>query len=133
MACTETGLGDVMSKSEREAATRVGRPRLADQPLTNAERSRRRRQRMRAQGVKVQSVTITPELEQGLLAVLNLLDTKKSADENIAAVLDQMCLEPTKKVLVEAFADPNEKPLARLIALAGALGVQAAQQELRKG
>lgn len=121
-----------MTESKLEAATRVGRPRLEDRPLTNAERSRRRRQRMRAHGVKVQSVTITPELEQGLLEVLSLLDPKKSADENIAAIFDQMCLEPTKKALVQAFADPNEKPLARLIALAGAFGLEAAQQELRK-
>lgn len=121
-----------MTKPEQDPVTRVGRPRLEDQPLSNAERSRRRRQRMRAQGAKVQSVTITPELEQGLLAVLNLLDTKKSADENIATILDQMCLEPTKKALVQAFTDPNEKPLARLIALAGAFGLEAAQKELRR-
>lgn len=121
-----------MTKADLEAVPRVGRPRLEEHPLTNAERSRRRRQRMRAQGVKVQSVTITPELEQGLLQVLNLLDTKKSADENIATILDQMCLEPTKNALVQAFSDPNEKPLSRLIALAGAFGLEAAQQKLRK-
>jgi hypothetical protein len=129
---TKTVFGGIMTKSELEAATRVGRPRLEEKPLTNAERSRRRRQRMRAEGVQVQSVTITPELEQGLLEVLNLLDPNKSADENIAKVFDQMCLEPTKKALAQAFADPNEKPLARIIALAGVLGMEAVQQELRK-
>lgn len=110
-----------------------GRPRTGVQPLTSAERTRRRRERLRVEGTVSQTVNLTPEMLEGLEEWARLMNQQKSTEEMIEATVGfgvNKMLEPGKQEMLAAFADPNTKPVGRLLALLGAMGVQALQTQI---
>lgn len=112
-----------------------GRPRTGPQPLTSAERTRRRRERLRAEGTVSQVVNLSPEMLEGLEQWAKLVDQQKNVEDMIEVTVGfgiNRLMEPGKQELLAAFADPNNKPVGRLLALLGAMGVQAVQNEIEK-
>lgn len=112
-----------------------GRPRTEAVPLTNSERSRRRRERLRAQGAKSQTITLTPEMMRGLEEWAALIDQQKTVEEMVEVTLGISLvhlMEPGKKELMEAFVDPQNKPAGRILALLGAVGLQAMQNQINR-
>ncbi|MCC2636492.1 MAG: hypothetical protein K0Q68_211 [Moraxellaceae bacterium] len=120
---------------ENPAPKSRGRPRTAAQPMTSAERSRRHRERMKAHGATSHTVSLSPEVMQGLEQWVEVIDRQKSVEDMIEATVGfgiNRMLEPGKQEMLAAFADPNNKPVGRLLALLGAMGVQSVQNEIEK-
>lgn len=120
---------------ENQGPKSRGRPRTAAQPMTSAERSRRHRDRMKAHGLTNHTVSLSPEVVHGLEQWAELINQQKSVEDMIEATVGfgiNRMLEPGKQEMLAAFADPNNKPVGRLLALLGAMGVQAVQNEIEK-
>lgn len=112
-----------------------GRPRMETFPLTSTERARRRRERLKAQGATSHVVNLSPEVMHGLEEWARLIDQQKTVDDMVEVTVGigiHKLLEPGKQELLAAFADPNNKPVGRLLALLGALGAQAMQDQINR-
>lgn len=109
-----------------------GRPRTATQPLTSAERSRRHRERLKAQGTTSHTIKLSPEVIEEWA---RLIDQQRTVEGMIEATVGfgfNKLLEPGKQEMLAAFADPNNKPIGRFLALVGAMGVQAVQNQINE-